>query len=90
MQLNYDFDILQEIDLAASSPQILADFDAVKNTINKIYIQSEALDLKVQEIRDELGDEDQPQDKSEINDKIKSFSQNKTKSKSIAERKNKS
>ncbi|ALB01307.1 membrane protein [Francisella persica ATCC VR-331] len=87
MQLNYDFDILQEIDLAASSPQILADFDAVKNTINKIYIQSEALDLKVQEIRDELGDEDQPQDKSEINDKIKSFSQNKTKSKSIAERK---
>ena len=87
MQLNYDFDMLQEIDLAASSPQILADFDAVKNTINKIYIQSEALDLKVQEIRDELGDEDQPQDKSEINDKGKSSSQNKTKSKSIAERK---
>ena len=86
MQLNYDFDILQEIDLAASSPQILADFDAVKNTINKIYIQSEALDLKVQEIRDELGDEDQPQDKSEINDKGKSSSQNKTKSKSITER----
>ncbi|MFV9924316.1 MAG: hypothetical protein AB8U93_00650 [Francisella endosymbiont of Hyalomma scupense] len=87
MQLNYDFNILQEIDLEASSPQILADFDAVKNTINKIYIQSEALDLKVQEIRDELGDEDQPQDKSEINDKGKSSSQNKTKSKSIAERK---
>ena len=87
MQLNYDFDILQEIDLEASSPQILADFDAVKNTINKIYIQSEGLDLKVQEIRDELGDEDQPQDKSEINDKGKSSSQKKTKSKSIAERK---
>ncbi|AEE26871.1 hypothetical protein [Francisella hispaniensis] len=85
LQLNYDFDILQEIDLGASSPQILADFDAVKNTINKIYIQSEALDVKVQEIRDELGDEGQPQDKSEINDKDKSSSQNK--SKSMVERK---
>lgn len=90
MQLNYDFEILQEIDLGVSNPQILADFDAVKNTINKIYIQSEALEVKAQEISDELGDEAKPQDSSEINDKNKSSSQNKSKPKSITERKNKS
>ncbi|ADA79144.1 hypothetical protein [Francisella tularensis] len=87
MQLNYDFEILQEIDLGVSNPQILADFDAVKNTINKIYIQSEALEVKAQEISDELGDEAKPQDSSEINDKNKSSSQNKSKPKSITERK---
>ncbi|APA83674.1 hypothetical protein [Francisella tularensis] len=87
MQLNYDFEILQEIDLGVSNPQILADFDAVKNNINKIYIQSEALEVKAQEIRDELGDEAKPQDSSEINDKNKSSSQNKSKPKSITERK---
>ncbi|ABK90370.1 hypothetical protein IBE20_03570 [Francisella tularensis subsp. novicida] len=87
IQLNYDFEILQEIDLGVSNPQILADFDAVKNTINKIYIQSEALEVKAQEISDELGDEAKPQDSSEINDKNKSSSQNKSKPKSITERK---
>ncbi|OIN83366.1 hypothetical protein [Francisella sp. TX07-6608] len=87
MQLNYDFEILQEVDLGVSNPQILADFDAVKNTINKIYIQSEALEVKAQEISDELGDEAKPQDSSEINDKNKSSSQNKSKPKSITERK---
>lgn len=44
-----------------------------KTQLIRYNIQSEALDLKVQEIRDELGDEDQPQDKSEINDKGKYF-----------------
>lgn len=60
MQLNYDFDVLQKVDLGPQSPQILADFDAIKNTVNKIYIQSEALDFKAQEIKDELGYEAEP------------------------------
>lgn len=84
MQLNYDFDVLQEVDLGPQSPQILADFDAIKNTVNKIYIQSEALDFKAQEIKDELGDEAEPEDKSEVNDKS---NKSRNKSKSIAERK---
>ncbi|MBK2267659.1 hypothetical protein [Francisella philomiragia] len=84
MQLNYDFDVLQEVDLGPQSPQILADFDAIKNTVNKIYIQSEALDFKAQEIKDELGDEAEPEDKSEINDKL---NKSKNNTKSIAERK---
>ncbi|GMN89289.1 hypothetical protein [Francisella sciaenopsi] len=84
MQLNYDFDVLQEVDLGPQSPQILADFDAIKNTINKIYIQSEALDFKAQEVKDELGDEAEPEDKSEVNDKS---NKSRNKSKSIAERK---
>ncbi|MEY8702238.1 hypothetical protein AB4F11_04305 [Francisella philomiragia] len=84
MQLNYDFEVLQEVDLGPQSPQILADFDAIKNTVNKIYIQSEALDFKAQEIKDELGDEAQPEDKSEVNDKS---NKSRNKSKSIAERK---
>lgn len=48
-----------------------------KTQLIRYNIQSEALDLKVQEIRDELGDEYQPQDKSEINDKGKYFFPNK-------------
>ncbi|AEI35661.1 hypothetical protein [Francisella salina] len=84
MQLNYDFDVLQEVDLGPQSPQILADFDAVKNTVNKIYIQSEALDFKAQEMKDEIGDEAQPEDKSEVNDKS---NKSRSRSKSISERK---
>ncbi|WP_395166910.1 hypothetical protein [Francisella salimarina] len=84
MQLNYDFDVLQEVDLGPQSPQILADFDAVKNTVNKIYIQSEALDFKAQEMKDEIGDEAQPEDKSEVNDKS---NKSRSRSKPISERK---
>ncbi|QEO57504.1 hypothetical protein [Francisella marina] len=84
MQLNYDFDVLQEVDLGPQSPQILADFDAVKNTVNKIYIQSEALDFKAQEMKDEIGDEAQPEDKSEVDDKS---NKSRSRSKSISERK---
>ncbi|AIT09936.1 membrane protein [Candidatus Francisella endociliophora] len=88
MQLNYEFDVLQEVDIdATSSPQILADFDSVKNTINKIYIQPEALDLKAQDIKDELGDEDEPEDESEVDDKSSSSSQTRERPKSTAERK---
>lgn len=88
MQLNYDFDILQEIETdAASAPQILVDFDSVKNTINKIYIQPESLDVKAQEIRDELGDEDPPEDENEIDDSTNKSSQDRRKTKSLAERK---
>lgn len=76
MQLNYDFDILQTIDLSdAENPQILVDNDAVKNTINKVYIQPNALDIKAKEMRDELGDEDDPKDKNEVDDKSKNSSQ---------------
>lgn len=72
MQLNYDFDVLQEIEIdATAAPQILSDFTSVKDKVNKIYIQPEALDLKAQEIKDELGAEDDPEDKSEIDDKSK-------------------
>ncbi|MED7820072.1 MULTISPECIES: hypothetical protein [unclassified Francisella] len=71
MQLNYDLDILQEVGFSDfEAPQILADFDAVKDTINKIYIQANALDLKVQEIRDSLGDEDEPSDENEVDDQF--------------------
>ncbi len=76
MQLNYDFDILQTIDLSdAENPQILVDNDAVKNTINKVYIQPNALDIKAKEMRDELGDEDDPKDENEVDDKSKNSSQ---------------
>jgi hypothetical protein len=76
MQLNYDFDILQTIDLSdAENPQILVDNDAVKNTINKVYIQPNALDIKAKEMRYELGDEDDPKDKNEVDDKSKNSSQ---------------
>ncbi|GAB4221786.1 MAG: hypothetical protein Kow0076_0570 [Francisella sp.] len=78
LQLNYDLDIIQEIDLNASNPQILADFDAVNNTINKIYIQSKALSLKAQEMQDKLGDEGLPEDESEINDKNSDSSKDKS------------
>ncbi|MED7788214.1 hypothetical protein [Francisella sp. 19X1-34] len=71
IQLNSDLEELQEVPLSNfESPQILADFDAIKNTINKIYIQPNALALKVQEIRDELGDEAEPKDENEINDQF--------------------
>ena len=71
MQLNYDLDILQEVNISSfEAPQILADFDAVKNTVNRIYIQSNALISKVQEIRDNLGDEDEPEDENEIKDQF--------------------
>ena len=46
MQLNYDFDILQTMGLGVENPQILVDSDAVKNTINKVYILANALDIK--------------------------------------------
>ena len=69
MQLNYDFDILNTIDLAnVENPQILVDNDAIKNTINKVYILPNALDAKVKEMRDELGDEDAPEGKGEADD----------------------
>lgn len=70
MQLNYDFELLQTIDLGdVVSPQILADVDSIKNTVNKIYVQTTGLELKAQEIRDELGDEELPKDENEIDDK---------------------
>lgn len=77
MQPNYDFDILQTMDLTVENPQILVDRDAVKNTINKIYIQADALDVKAKQIRDELGDEESPEDGSEVDDKSKKSSQKK-------------
>lgn len=74
MQLNYNLDILQEVYLSDfDAPQILADFDAVKNTVNRIYVQPNALISKVQEIRDNLGDEDDPKDENEIDDQFGSF-----------------
>ncbi|AXA33573.1 hypothetical protein [Francisella adeliensis] len=86
MQLNYDFDILQTIDLdSAVSPQILADIDSVKNTVNKIYIQTTALDMKAQEIKDELGDEDAPEDKNEVKDNSKDKKKSQTRESKLAE-----
>ena len=58
MQLNYDFDILQTLDLSIENPQILVDNEAVKNTINKVYLLADGLDTKAQEMRDELGDDE--------------------------------
>jgi hypothetical protein len=58
MQLNYDFDVLQEIAASGEDPQILADFEAVKDTVNKIYIQSGALTVKSDQIIERLGFEE--------------------------------
>ncbi|RUS69536.1 hypothetical protein EGW08_022700 [Elysia chlorotica] len=68
MQLDYDFNIIQEIDGALQNPQLLIDFDAVKLTINKAYLQSDALDAKAQAIRDLQGDEDDPEDENVVDD----------------------
>ncbi|QIV96533.1 hypothetical protein EDC55_11240 [Allofrancisella inopinata] len=76
MQMDENLEILQEIDLSGEEPQILADLEAVKNTINKIYIQPKALDAKVQEIRDELGDKPEPKDKNEIEDRFEKSKDN--------------
>ncbi|AJC48712.1 hypothetical protein IB642_04440 [Allofrancisella guangzhouensis] len=76
-QMNDNFDTLQEIESSGKEPQILADLEAVKNTINKIYIQSKALDAKVEEIQDKLGDEPEPKDKNEIEDRFKKSNDNK-------------
>jgi hypothetical protein len=71
IQLNSNLEELQEVALSSyEAPQILADFDSIKNTVNKVYIQPNALISKVQEIRDNLGDEDKPKDESEINDQF--------------------
>ncbi|WP_150468119.1 hypothetical protein [Francisella sp. SYW-9] len=71
IQLNSNLEELQEVPISSfESPQLLADFDAIKNTVNKIYIQPNALISKVQEIRDNLGDEDEPKDENEINDQF--------------------
>ena len=75
MQLNYDFDILQTMDLSAENPQILVDNEAVKNTINKVYILADGLDTKAQEMRDELGDDEDVEDENEVNDKSKDSSE---------------
>ena len=74
MQLNYDFDILQTMDLSVENPQILVDNEAVKSTINKVYIHANALDTKAQEMRDELGDDEDVEDKNEVDDKSKNSS----------------
>lgn len=58
LQLNYDFDIIQEISAGGEDPQILADLEAVKNTVNKIYIQSGALTVKSDQILERLGFEE--------------------------------
>ncbi|BCD89953.1 hypothetical protein fh0823_00920 [Francisella halioticida] len=71
IQLNYDLDILQEVAFSDfEAPQILANFDAVKNTVNRIYAQPGALISKVQEIRDNLGDEDESEDGNDVNDQF--------------------
>jgi hypothetical protein len=74
MQLNYDFDILQTMDLSVENPQILVDNEAVHSTINKVYILADALDIKAQEMRDELGDDEDVEDKNEVDDKSKNSS----------------
>ena len=75
MQLNYDFDILQTMDLSIKNPQILVDNEAVKNTINKVYILADGLDTKAQEMRDELGDDEDVEDKNEVDDESKNSSE---------------